>query len=107
MAGTVLIAWGLKRHYAAARVDDLWWILSPVARLVGVMTRTRFALQPGEGYFPRHCLFLIEKSCAGINFMIAAFGMLMLALLHRVGSRFSAAGVLRGRLVASYSTAGA
>ena len=40
MAGTVLIAWGLKRHYAAARADDLWWILSPMARLVGVMTRT-------------------------------------------------------------------
>src|SRR3954463_10789700 len=31
----------------------LWWILSPVARLVGVMTRTRFAFQPGEGCFSR------------------------------------------------------
>ena len=59
IAGTVLIAWGLKRHYAAARADDLWWILSPVARLVGVMTRTSFALQPGEGYFYRDRLFLI------------------------------------------------
>ena len=105
MAGTVLIAWGLKRHYAAARADDLWWILSPVARLVGVMTRTRFAFQSGEGYFSRDRLFLIEKSCAGINFMIAAFGMLMLALLHRVGSRFSAARVLSVSLVASYAAA--
>ena len=105
MAGTVLIAWGLKRYYAAAGADDLWWILSPVARLVGVMTRTRFALQPGEGYFSRDRLFLIEKSCAGINFMIAAFGMLILALLHRVGSRFSAARVLSVSLLASYSAA--
>jgi exosortase K len=105
VAGAVLIAWGLKRHYADARPDDLWWILSPVARLVGVMTRTRFALQPGEGYFSRDRLFLIEKSCAGINFMIAAFGMLMLALLHRVGSRFSAARVLSVSLLASYSAA--
>ena len=105
MASTVLIAWGLKRHYAAARADDLWWILSPVARLVGVMTRTGFAFQPGEGYFSRDRLFLIEKSCAGINFMIAAFGMLMLALLHRVGSRFSAVRVLSLSLLASYSAA--
>ncbi len=105
MAGTVLIAWGLKRHYAGARPDDLWWILSPVARLVGIMTRTRFALQPGEGYFACDRLFLIEKSCAGINFMIAAFGMLMLALLHRVGSGVSAARVLTVSLVASYSAA--
>ena len=105
MVSAVLIAWGLKQHYAAARADDLWWILSPVARLVGVMTRTSFALQPGEGYFSRDRLFLIEKSCAGINFMIAAFGMLVLALLHRVGSRFSAARVLSVSLLASYSAA--
>jgi exosortase K len=105
VAGAVLIAWGLKRHYAAARPDDLWWILSPVARLVGAMTRTGFVLQPGEGYFSRDRLFLIEKSCAGINFMIAAFGMLTLALLHRVGSRMSAARVLSVSLLASYSAA--
>jgi exosortase K len=104
-AVTVLIGWGLKRHYAAARADDLWWILTPVARLVGVMTGTRFALQHGEGYFSRDRLFLIEKSCAGINFMIAAFGMLMLALLRRVESRFSAARVLSVSLLVSYSAA--
>jgi len=105
IAGTVLIAWVLKRHYATARADDLWWILAPVARLVGFITRTSFALEPGEGYFSRDRLFLIEKSCAGINFMIAAFGMLMLALVHRVGSRFSAARVLTVSLLASYSAA--
>lgn len=105
MASTVVIAWGLKRHYADARVEDLWWILSPVARLVGVMTGTTFALQPGEGYFSGDRLFLIEKSCAGINFMIAAFGMMMLALLHRVASRFSAVRVLTLSLLASYAAA--
>jgi exosortase K len=105
VAAAVLIAWGMKRHYADARADDLEWILGPTARLVGVMTRTRFALQPGEGYFSRDRLFLIEKSCAGINFMVAAFGMLMLALLHRVGSATSAARVLGVSLLASYSAA--
>jgi len=105
MAGTVLIAWGLKRHYASARADDLWWILSPVARLVGVMTRTSFALQPGEGYFSRDRLFLIEKSCAGINFMIAAFGMLVVAQCHRVRSGLTATGVLAVTLLASYGAA--
>ena len=101
----LLMAWGLKRHYAGARADELGWILSPTARLVGVMTGETFTLQSGEGYFSRDRLFLIEKSCAGINFMIAAFGMLMLALLHRVGSRFSAARVLSVSLLASYSAA--
>ena len=71
LAVAVLIAWGLKRHYADARADDLRWILSPTARLVGVTTGATFVMQPGEGYFSGERLFLIEKSCAGVNFMIA------------------------------------
>jgi exosortase K len=105
VACALLIAWGLKRHYADARADDLGWILSPTARLVGVMTGQSFELQPGEGYFSRDRLFLIEKSCAGINFMVAAFGMLTLALLHRVGSRIAAARVLSVSLLAGYLAA--
>jgi exosortase K len=100
-----LLAWALKRHYADARADDLWWILSPTARLVGVMTDTAFALVPGEGYFSLDRLFLIEKSCAGINFMIAAFGMVVFALLHRIEGGISAIRVLAVSLLASYSAA--
>ena len=101
----VVIAWGLKRHYAGAGVDDLGWILSPTARLVSVMTRSTFVLQPEEGYFSRDRLFLIEKSCAGINFMVAAFGMLTFTLLHRVRSGSSAARVLGVSLLGSYLAA--
>ncbi len=105
LAVAVLIAWGLKRHYADARADDLGWILRPTARLVGVMTGASFVPQPGEGYVSRERLFLIEKSCAGVNFMVAAFGMLMLALVHRVGSGMSAARVLGVSLLGSYAAA--
>jgi len=105
LAAAVLIAFATKRHYADARADDLEWILGPTAWLVGAMTHTTFTWQPQEGYFSRDRLFLIEKSCAGINFMVAAFGMLMVALLHRVGSGVSAARVLGVSLLASYSAA--
>jgi len=84
VACALLIAWGLKRHYADARADDLGWILSPTARLVGLVTGTEFAVSPGEGYVSHERLFLIEKSCAGINFMIAAFGLVVIALFRRV-----------------------
>jgi exosortase K len=97
--------WGMKRYYADARVDDLWWILSPTAWLVGVITGRAFAFAPGEGYFAPDRLFLIEKSCAGINFMIAAFGMSMFARVHRVGSGASCARVLGTSLLASYAAA--
>ena len=107
LAVAVLIAfWAMKRHYADARADDLGWILSPTARLVGAITATDASrCSRREGYFSRERLFLIEKSCAGINFMVAAFGMLMLALLHRVGSAASAARVLGVSLLASYAAA--
>lgn len=100
-----LVAWGLKRHYADARADDLWWVLAPTARLVEVITGAAFAPVPGEGYFSRDRLFLIEKSCAGINFMIAAFGMLVFALLHRVGAGIPGVRVLGVSLLASYAAA--
>ena len=105
VAAALFIAWGLKRHYADARVDDLVWILAPTAQLVGVVTGAAFTLQQGEGYFSREHLFLIEKTCAGINFMIAAFGMLVIALIHRAESVVKAAQVLGVSLLASYSTA--
>jgi exosortase K len=105
LAAAALIAWGMKRHYADARADDLLWMLTPTAQLVGVVTGATFTLQPGEGYFSRDNLFLIEKSCAGINFMIAAFAMLVFAFRHRVGSLVTAASVLGVSLLASYATA--
>ena len=101
----LLIAWGLKRHYADAAVEDLRWILSPTVRLVSITTGTTFTLQAGEGYFSREHLFLIEKSCAGVNFMIAAFGMVVVALFQRIESATTAARVLGVSLLASYASA--
>jgi exosortase K len=99
---TLLIAWALKRHYADAGADDLWWILAPTAQLAGAITATDFAMQTGEGYLSRERLFLIEKSCAGVNFIIAAFGMLMFARFHRVASPLSAARLLAASLLVAY-----
>src|SRR5688500_19827996 len=95
----------MKRHYADARADDLVCILRPTAVLFGVMTSTTFAPQPGEGYFSRDRLFLIEKSCAGINFMVAAFGMVVFAVFHRIGSGMSGVCVLGASLLVSYGSA--
>ena len=98
-------AWGLKQHYADASPDDLLWILSPTTWLVGVTTGATFTFEPREGYLSRQHLFLVEKSCAGINFMIAAFGMLVYALFRRIGSIGTAAWVLSVSLLAGYSAA--
>jgi exosortase K len=105
LGAAALTAWALKRHYADASPDHLLWILSPTAWLVGLTTGATFAFQPGEGYLSREHLYLIEKSCAGINFMVAAFGMLVCALFHRIGSSLTAAKVLGVSLLAGYAAA--
>src|SRR5689334_4109505 len=68
-------------------------------------TGATFTMQSGEGYFSRERLFLIEKSCAGINFMIAAFVMVAVALVHRARSGMRAAAVVAASLLASYLAA--
>lgn len=101
----LLIALGLKRHYSEAHADDLLWVLAPTAHLVSAISGSPFTLQPGEGYLSRERLFLIEKSCAGVNFMIAAFGMLVFTLFHRVRGAMSAGSVLSVSMLVSYTSA--
>jgi exosortase K len=100
-----LAIWSMKRYYSDASADALWWILSPTGRLAGAVTGAKFAFAQGEGYVSADRLFVIGKSCAGINFMIAAFGMLTFALLHRAERSMSAARVLTVSLLASYGAA--
>jgi exosortase K len=105
LALMLAIAWALKRHYADARVEELSWIISPTAHLVSAVTDIRFEWRSGEGYFSHDRLFLIEKSCAGVNFMIAAFAMLVLAMLHRGAGLVPALRIIVAALVASYLSA--
>jgi len=103
--GALLIAWALKRHYSDARPDDLLWILTPTARLVGGISGATFTLEPDEGYFAREQLFLIGKACAGVNFMIAAFVMLVWVFVPHARSIRTAFGLLGLCLVAGYVAA--
>jgi len=103
--GALPIAWALKRHYSEARADDLLWILTPTARLVSLVSGATFTWEPGEGYFAREQLFLIGKACAGVNFMIAAFVMLVWAFVAHARSLRAVPGVLGLCLAAGYAAA--
>ena len=105
VAVAVLVIWGMKRHYSDAGAEDLWWILSPTSRLVGAVTGTAFVEVPAEGFVSHERMFVIEKSCAGINFLVAAFGMLIVALLHRVRSVAAGLWVFAVSLSAGYLAA--
>jgi exosortase K len=101
----LLAVWAMKRYYADASADDLRWILGPAARLAGGVAGASFVVEPGAGYLSRERLFLVEKSCAGLNFMIAAFAMLAFALRQRVRSVATGAIVLGASLLTAYAAA--
>ena len=105
LVSATFVGWALKRHYADAGADDLLWILTPTAWLVAVVSGVTFELQPGEGYLSREHLFLIEKSCAGVNFMIAAFVMLVFARLQDARALRAVPRVLAISLMAAYAAA--
>jgi exosortase K len=100
-----LTAYGLKLHYADATTDALSWILTPSAHLVRLVTGVAFTAVPGEGYFSAERMFLIEKACAGVNFMIAAFALVAFALLHRAHTIRGGAAIVGISLAASYLAA--
>ena len=80
-----LCALALKIHYSLASPDQLRWILSPTTCLVEFLSRQSFNFESHAGYMSSDHTFLIAASCAGVNFMIAAFLMLTLRVLvaHR------------------------
>jgi exosortase K len=82
----VLAMFALKRHYSTAEVEDLRWILGPTSALVARASGTAFEFERGAGYLSREHFFVIEKSCAGVNFMIAALGMVGFGLSREAGS---------------------
>lgn len=103
LAVIALAMWGLKRHYSAAEVEDLRWILWPTGQLVAAATGSPFEFEGGAGYISRRHLFLIEKSCAGVNFMIAALGLTGLALARAGGRGGGTAWLVGEGVVLSYA----
>jgi exosortase K len=95
----------LKRHYSTAPVEDLRWILWPTSGMVSLLSGSTFEFEHGAGYLSRERLFLIEKSCAGVNFMIAALGMIGFGLSRDVRDWRPAASIVAGSLGLSYLTA--
>jgi len=74
-------AFALKRFYAGASAADLRPLLGPTAWLVEAAGGHRFDWTAG-GYLSAEARFLIAPACAGVNFLLSAFGALVLGLLR-------------------------
>ena len=68
--GVFTWAVGMKRWYQTATIDQLSWIVGPIARLIGWMSDSEFRFIEGWGYLSSDQTILINKDCSGVNFLI-------------------------------------
>jgi exosortase K len=80
----IIIAFGLKHHYSQASVDRLNWILAPTVELVEQLSGITFEKEAYSGFISRSHRIIIAKSCAGVNFLIIAFCMLIFSRIRAV-----------------------
>jgi exosortase K len=97
-------ALALKLHYSTASADQLRWILAPTAALVEMVSGASFEFESRAGYISRERGFLIANSCAGVNFLIAAFLTLSMRKLIGDHSKVGAWGFLPTAAIIAYLT---
>lgn len=69
---TLAAAFALKRFYSRAGAAELEWVLTPscwLAQLAGV----ELEHEPGAGFISHGSRMVVGASCAGVNFLIAAW----------------------------------
>jgi exosortase K len=99
----ILMALALKQHYSLAGAEALKWILGPTAGLVSMLSGEAFSFVPGAGYVCDACRVIIAPGCAGVNFMLMAFGMAAFTGLYHMRRGFHRFSWLAGSLAAAYA----
>lgn len=80
-AVSLLVMLALKHHYSLASADQLNWILAPTAKLVAWLTPAHPVYESGVGYVDFGQGIIVAPACAGVNFMIMAFGLAVLCCM--------------------------
>jgi exosortase K len=87
LAAGLLLAAGVKLAYSRLGPDDLRWMTGPTQALVGLVSGLDFTYESGYGYVNLAHRLVIAKSCAGVNYLLAVFGLLTFTLVPAVASR--------------------
>ncbi len=98
----LLMAWLLRSLLLAADDQQLAFLLKPVAYLVALATDSPVIHYPGQGYHLPVPDVLLDKTCAGINFLFLCFALLAITGLKYTKRMGSAVIVLLISLPVSY-----
>ena len=97
-----LAALGLKYHYSMAGAEDLCWILTPIARLVALLSGINFEWQLHTGFVSHSQGVVIAPACAGINFLIICFATIFFTFVGRLSGAWAKCSWLGVSLAAAY-----
>ncbi len=78
------MAWGLKYHYSIAHAENLKWILAPTTAMVETITGDPFYFETGTGFINHDLQIIIAPACAGVNFLIAVFCMIVFCGIFKI-----------------------
>jgi len=81
LATSLVLAAGVKLMYSGTGPDDLRWMTAPTQALVGLVTGIEFTYEAGYGYVNFAHRLVIAKSCTGVNYLLAVFGLLTFTLV--------------------------
>lgn len=97
-----LTALGLKYHYSTATAEDLGWILTPIARLVTLLSGINFHWDLHAGYVSHSHGVVIAPACAGINFLIICFATIFFTFITCLNGKLAKCSWLGVSLAAAY-----
>lgn len=76
-------AFAVKWWYRTASMEDLAFMLRPVAAMVSMITGEVYSVVDGSGYYFPDLHVLIDRSCSGVNFMIITAATFSFLLVRR------------------------
>jgi exosortase K len=92
----------LKFGYTIANTNDLFFLLNPTDKLVGLLTSSKSIYFADEGFYYQNFNVIIEKSCSGFNFLLLCFSMIcILALKYILNSLYKSL-IIPVALVSAY-----
>jgi exosortase K len=87
LAASVVLAAGVKLAYSRGGPEDLRWMTRPTQALVGIVSGIDFTYETGYGYVSLAHRLVIAKSCTGVNYLLAVFGLLTVTLVPVVSGQ--------------------
>ena len=87
LLAAMLIAYGIKNWYRDAPIEQLQWLMQPLAVVLGMLLPGDFDQNyRGEWFNPQWQIVLV-KSCSGIHFFILSFIVYVLLLQVKLATR--------------------